>query len=217
MQAPDLTSTLDLVGSVIHELLAADGAILLLSLGDQEYRIAFDHRGSIKPVLEDTAPYQCARQAMRDKTPILLPNVAADPKIQAGDLSTSGSVSLLAFPFPPIKPVCVLAAFWHRRRGRHQLAEQIPVLRYISELSGAALGNINLKQDLEKRILDRTKEITKTLREHADELQQRDHVEAEIQRISVTDVLTGMLSRRGFFLHAEQSFRVARRQGCRAH
>jgi diguanylate cyclase (GGDEF)-like protein len=38
-------------------------------------------------------------------------------------------------------------------------------------------------------------------------------VEEEIHRISVTDVLTGLLNRRGFFLHAERSFKVARRQG----
>ena len=35
----------------------------------------------------------------------------------------------------------------------------------------------------------------------------------DIHRISVTDVMTGLLNRRGFFLHAERSFKVARRQG----
>ena len=160
MQAPDLRSVLNLVGPAIHELLVADGAVLLLVLGDREYGTAFDRRGFMQPVREETALYKSARQAMDDATPILLPDVSADPNAPAGGLAATGAASLLAFPFPPIKPVCVLAAFWYRRRRQHQLAKQISVLRYISELTGAALGNIDFRQDLEAQISERTKAIT---------------------------------------------------------
>lgn len=213
MQAPDLRSTLNLVGPAILELLAADGAILLLVLGDQEYGAAFDSRGVMMPASEESTLFRCARRAMDDHTPILLPDVAADPGIQAGALPVAGVTSLLAFPFPPTKPVCALAAFWRRPRRQVQLAKQISILRSISELTGAAIGNIDFRQDLEGQLLERTHEIAKTVREHATELQRRDRLETEIHRISVTDVMTGMLNRRGFFLHAEQSFKVARRQG----
>jgi diguanylate cyclase (GGDEF)-like protein len=66
---------------------------------------------------------------------------------------------------------------------------------------------------IEGRIAARTEEITTSARMHAKELHRRDRVEEELHRISVTDVMTGMLNRRGFFLNAERSFKVVQRQG----
>ncbi len=65
---------------------------------------------------------------------------------------------------------------------------------------------------IESRIAARNQEITESAQKHAEELHRRDQVEEELHRISVTDVMTGMLNRRGFFLNAEHSFKVARRQ-----
>ena len=213
LQAPDLRSVLELAGPAIQELLMADGALLLVALRGHEYITEFDRSGSMQPACEETALCQYARRAIDDQTPILLPDAAADPKLRANCLSADGTVSLLAYPFPPIEPIGVLAAFWCRRSRQHQLARQISTVRYIGELTGAALGNIDFRQVLEGRVVTGTKEIAEAAREHAQELHRRDRLEEEIHRISITDVLTGMLNRRGFFLHAERSFKVARRQG----
>lgn len=213
LQAPDPGSVLDLAGRAIQELLLADGALLLVVLGDQEFVTEFDRNGLMRPARAATALYRHARQAMDDRTPILLPEVASDPMRQGNNISAHGTVSLLAFPFPPMKPVGVVAAFWHRRGRQPQLTEQISTLRYIGELTAAALGNVGFRQVLEGRVVAQTREIAEAAREHAIELQRRDCAEEEINRISVTDVMTGMLNRRGFFQHAERSFKVARRQG----
>lgn len=213
LQAPDPRSVLELAGPAIQELLAADGALLLVSPGGHEYITEFDRSGSMQPAREETALYRHARLAMANQTPILLPDVAADPRLRANGLpADETTMSLLAYPFPPIMPIGVLAAFWCRKGRQHQLAKQISTLRYIGELTGAALGNIAFRQVLEGQVMAGTKEIAEAAQEHEKELRRRDHLEEEIHRISVTDVLTGMLNRRGFFLHAERSFRVARRQ-----
>ena len=212
LQAPDPRSVLELTGPAIQEILLADGALLLLALGDQEYVTEFDRSGFMQPVREGTALYRHARQAIDNQTPILLPDVAADPKLRDGGLSARGTVSLLAFPFPPIKPVGALAVFWYHRGRPHQLAKPISILRHIGELTGAALGNVGYRQMIEGRIAARTEEITESAQKHAKELHRRDQVEEELHRISVTDVMTGMLNRRGFFLNAERSFKVALRQ-----
>jgi len=212
LQAPDPRSVLELSGPAIQEILLADGALLLLALGDQEYITELDHGGVMQSVSEGTVLYRHARRAIDNQTPVLLPDVAADLKLPDGSLYAGGTVSLLAFPFPPAKPVGALAVFWyHRGRPRH-FAKSIPVLRYIGELTTAALGNVGYRQMLEGRIAIRTDEITASAREHAQELNRRDQVEKELHHISVTDVMTGMLNRRGFFLNAERSFKVARRQ-----
>lgn len=212
LQAPDTRSILALAGSAIQELLAADGALLLVALGDQEYITEFDRSGSMQPAREESALCHHARRAMENRTPILLPDVAADPNLQVKALSADATASLLAYPFPPIKPIGALAAFWCRKGHQDQLAKQISSLRYIGELTGAALGNIAFRQILEARVVAGTRVIAEAAHEHAQELHRRDLLEEKIHRISVTDVLTGMLNRRGFFLHAERSFKVARRQ-----
>jgi diguanylate cyclase (GGDEF)-like protein len=213
LQAPDATSVLALAGPAIQELLIADGALLLVALGGQEYITEFDRRGFIQPARKETALCQYARQALDNQTPLLLPDLAADSNVRVNGLSVDGTASLLAFPFPPIKPLGVLAAFWCRKGHQDQLAKQISTLRYIGELTGAALGNVAFRQVLEERIVAGTEEIAEGVLQHAKELRRRDMVEEEIHRISVTDVMTGLLNRRGFFLHAERSFKVARRQG----
>ena len=213
LQAPDPQSVLTLAGPAIQELLLADGALLLLVLGEQEHVTEFDRNGFMQTVHEGTALYRHARQAIDNQTPILLPEVAADPKLRDGGLRAGGTVSLLAFPFPPIKPVGALVVFWYHRGRAHHLAKPISILRHIGELTTAALGNVGYRQMIEDRIAARSEEITASARNHANELHRRDQVEEELHRISVTDMLTGMLNRRGFFLNAERSFKVARRQG----
>ena len=212
LQAPDPRSVLELTGPAIQELLLADGALLLLDLGEQEHVTEFDRSGVIQTVREGTVLYRHARQAIDNQTPILLPDVATDPKLRDGGLYAGETVSLLAFPFPPINPVGALAVFWYHRGRPHHLAKPISILRYIGELTTAALGNVGYRQMIEGRIAARTEEITESAREHVKELHRRDQVEENLHRISVTDVMTGMLNRRGFFLNAERSFKVARRQ-----
>jgi diguanylate cyclase (GGDEF)-like protein len=212
LQAPDPHSVLELTGPVIQELLLADGALLLLILGEQDYAAEYDRNGLMKTARDSTALYRHARQAIDNQTPILLPNVVAEPKISDARLCAGETISLIAFPFPPIKPVGVLAVFWNCDGHPHQPAEPIPILRHIGELTAAALGNVAYRQMIEDRITARTEEITASTLKHAKELHRRDHVEEELHRISVTDVMTGMLNRRGFFLNAERSFKVAQRQ-----
>ena len=50
LQAPDPRSVLELSGPAIQEILLADGALLLLALGDQEYITEFDRGGVMQTV-----------------------------------------------------------------------------------------------------------------------------------------------------------------------
>jgi diguanylate cyclase (GGDEF)-like protein len=59
--------------------------------------------------------------------------------------------------------------------------------------------------------MSQSQELAKASQTHADEMLRRDGVEEEIYRLSVTDVMTGLLNRRGFYLHAERSMKMALR------
>lgn len=212
LQAADLKSVIALVGPVLQELLLPDGTLLLVALGDEEFVTEFGRGGGLQPAREESTLYRYARYAMDSQTPVLLPDVAAEPAPDRAGLPAAGAASLLALPFPPIRPLGVICAFWYRRGREHQLAERIATLRYLGELTGAALGNVDFRQVLEKRAAARDREAAEAEREHARELERRDSADEEIRRISVIDVMTGMFNRRGFFLHAEQSFKLARRR-----
>lgn len=212
MQAPDLKSVLQLVGPAFEELLIPDEALLLVNLGEQEYVTAFDRRGLLQPADRGSVFYRCTSQALSDQVPLVLPGLDIDMAARSGR-SGRGTACLLALPFPPVQAIGVLSALWYRKGSADLLATQATILRYLSELTGAALGNVDLRLVLEERVSAQTAEVEAATREYARELQRRDDVEREKDRIAVTDVLTGMLNRRGFFLHAEQGFKLARRQG----
>lgn len=213
LQAQDVKSVMRLAGPAIQELLVTDGTLLLVALGDEACVTEYDLRGNMRRAREGSVLLQHARQAMDDRTPILLPELAAETQTHLPGRPAEEATSLLALPFPPGEPVGVLTALWYRKGHQQQLAEQILVLRSISELIGAALGNVASRQSLERRIAARTEEIADAARAHAKALERSEHAQEELHRIAVTDVMTGLLNRRGFFHHAERSLKVARRQG----
>ena len=84
LQAPDPRSVLELTGPAIQELLLADGALLLLALGDQEHVTEFDRSGVMQTAGKGTALYRHARQAIDNETSVLLPDITVDPQSRDG-------------------------------------------------------------------------------------------------------------------------------------
>jgi len=168
--------------------------------------------GLLREPREDCDLYRCARRALADQRPILLPEVTHDPDTRGAGALAAGGGSLLTVPFPVLQPVGVLAAFWSRAISSQQHERRIPTTRQIAELLGAAIGNVESRLAMERQISATHKETAQAARRHEVELQRRDLVEDEVRRMSITDVLTGMLNRRGFFVRAEQSLKVVRRK-----
>lgn len=63
---------------------------------------------------------------------------------------------------------------------------------------------------------DQRERIASASSAHAAELARRDETETEMRLLSLTDVLTGLYNRRGFFVEAERIFKVAERQRARS-
>jgi diguanylate cyclase (GGDEF)-like protein len=73
----------------------------------------------------------------------------------------------------------------------------------------AKLSAFNLA--LERRVVDRTKELEAVNASLLAEVGERQRAEEEVRRLSLTDELTGLHNRRSFFLLAPQNLRAARR------
>jgi diguanylate cyclase (GGDEF)-like protein len=86
------------------------------------------------------------------------------------------------------------------------------LLGTILELSVATLGRISARNLLEDLVSTQYEQMADTAQAHADELTRRDESEREMRAFSLTDVLTGLNNRRGFFVQAEHMFKLARRK-----
>ena len=65
---------------------------------------------------------------------------------------------------------------------------------------------------LERRVSDPREDTPNNSAPHAAEGARRDEAVAEMRMLSLTDVLTGLYNRRGFFLQAEQIYKLAVRK-----
>ncbi|RJG03534.1 GGDEF domain-containing protein [Noviherbaspirillum sedimenti] len=213
LQTADFGSALAYIGPAIRDLLASDGAFLLMSMGGHDHGVEFDRNGAAHPARKESFLYQYARQAMDKASMFLL--AAAEPggvAAQAGNLSAGGIASMLAVTFPQVNPLGVLLVFWHKKKREPFLARRVALMQQLTELICASAGSLDSRGGLERQVSAQTDEIAEITEEHVQEMQRRDRVEAEMYRISTTDVMTGLKNRRGFFLQAEQSFKVAQRR-----
>lgn len=197
-QAHDLKSVVEMVGTGAADLLGADEVLLVAKLFGQDYVTEFDRDGRPTPARPSKPLYRKSIEALDSGTPLI------------GDAQDE---CLLGFAFPAGQPVGILSALWHSKDRLACVTTQAVVLRYLGELAGAALGNVTYRQALEEQQSSQTEELKAATVERAREADRRDEIDREKDRLAVTDVLTGMLNRRGFFLQAEQGFKTARRQG----
>ncbi|MGE5651409.1 MAG: GGDEF domain-containing protein [Bacillota bacterium] len=213
LQTADFCPALELIGPAIAELLLSDRAVLLVFMGNQEHAIAFDQFGKTHSAQTERALYQCARQATKDAQ---LDRIIVGPNgihaLQISDHPELPGSTVLAVPFPWTQPVGALLVGWNKKKDRQFLRRRIVTLHHIAELVGAALGNLQSRQELERQMQVQDKELADVTEGHAKEMLRRDRVEEEIRHISITDVMTGLSNRRGFFLQAEQNLKIARRQ-----
>jgi diguanylate cyclase (GGDEF)-like protein len=98
----------------------------------------------------------------------------------------------------------------------HRVGKRVLVLGVPARAAMAALGRMQSHSSLEQLVYAQYEQMADTAQAHADELARRDVAEVEMRKLSLTDVLTGLHNRRGFFIHAEQVFKLAQRKQARS-
>lgn len=198
LQTDEPMDALELVGRALVALIRPDSALLLLR-GDQLNIVAFDQRGTPHRAGTDHPLYQAGAPLLYGMPPV-------------GDANAEGGPHTLALAVPAQAPIAVLAVGWQHDLTPAELSGQQQTLTYFLQLAAAALGKIEAHSSLAQLVSDQRQEMTDTSVAHAAELQQRDAAATEMRMLSLTDVLTGLYNRRGFFLQAEHSYKLARRQ-----
>jgi len=205
LQTDDASGSLKLVGRTLVEMTRSKAA-LLLQCGGQLNIVGFDDHGSPHPAGADHPLYQTGISLLSSAAGV------ADEQVHRGQQRERSGPRMLALATPAQGAVAVLAVAWAHDLDAAELDRCKLALSYILQLTAAALGKIEAHGSLEQRVCDQREEMASTSLAHAAELARRDEAAAEMRLLSLTDVLTGLYNRRGFFLQAEQLYKVALRK-----
>jgi diguanylate cyclase (GGDEF)-like protein len=206
LQTDGVKGVLELVGQNIAELTHASSALLVVCADDEEI-IAFDRHGKPHPDVQDHPWYQAATAMLAAPCAVL--SVQAAP-IRPAARRLGQRVLALGVPAPAAMAALVVG--WDQDADSLAWQERRRVLSLILELAVAALGRLQSHSSLERLVYTQYEQMADSAQAHADELARRDAAEGEMRMLSLTDVLTGLNNRRGFFVHAEQIFKVAQRK-----
>ena len=199
MQVDKASAALALAGRAMTELAGVDSALLLVR-GEINECIEFDCNGEPRKGPPNPDRYSMALERL-DSGPGKAVMVA--PRTM-----------LMGVPAP--RAMAVLAAAWTADAPPETWVGRRRLLGTILELAIATLGRILERTSLEAQVAVQRQQMAGNAVAHADELARRDESEGAVRALALTDVLTGLNNRRGFFVQAEPMFRLARRNhaGC---
>lgn len=117
--------------------------------------------------------------------------------------------SMTVVPICSEKPVGAIGTYWF---NRHQATmEELEILELLAKSTAVAFENLQIYSQLKRELSDHKIALEKANTLLQTEIQKGKAMEAEVRRLSLTDELTGLNNRRGFFLLAEQQLRLSKR------
>ena len=186
--ARDLDAVQRIVRIVARELTGADGATFVLNDGGNFCYYADED--AIAPLWKGRRFPQetcISGWVMRNREPAVIPDICQDPRIPHAAYRPTFVKSMVMVPIRTIDPVGAIGNYWAEE---HRPTDtDIKLLQALADATSVAMENVAVYAELEKRVHMRTEEL---VRAHG-----------EIQLRAITDELTGLLNRRGFYEAAQ--------------
>lgn len=186
-----------IVRTAARELTGCDGATFVLRDDDMCF---YADEDAIAPLWKGNRfPMDICISgwAMLNRDAAVIPDIYRDARIPHAAYRPTFVKSLVMVPIRKLDPVGAIGTYWaHERQPSEQ---DVSLLQALADSTSIAMENVQVHAELEQRVRDRTAEL-----EAANE---------EIQQLLVTDLLTGVNNRRGFYLLAGPALHAARRDG----
>lgn len=209
--ARSLERVMEIVRHAARELTASDGACFVLKDNESCY---YADEEAIAPLWKGQRfPLDACISGwtMRHRVPAVIANVSRDERIPWLDYEPTFVQSLVVVPIRTLDPIGAIGTYWAAQR--QPLPQDIKILQALADTTAVAIENVQVYAELEQRVNSRTVELQCTNQKLAAEIQERRVAEEAVHRLSLTDELTQLHNRRGFFLLAEQQLKLARRLG----
>lgn len=184
-----------IVRTSARELTGADGATFVLR---DNGKCFYADEDAIAPLWKGSRfPMEICISgwAMLNRDAAVIPDIYKDSRIPHEAYRPTFVKSLVMVPIRKLDPIGAIGNYWaHERQPSEQ---EVSLLQALADSTSVAMENVAVYSELEQRVKDRTADLEKA--------------NEEIQQLSVTDELTGLLNRRGFYLLAEPALESARR------
>jgi diguanylate cyclase (GGDEF)-like protein len=198
--ARDLAAIQSIVRATARELTGADGATFVLR--DSGYCYYADEN-AISPLWKGRRfPMETCISGwtMLNRKPAVIEDIYQDARIPHDAYRPTFVKSLAMVPIRTLDPVGAIGNYW--AVSRQPSPQEVSLLQALADSTAVAMENVRVYQELEARVEARTAELRSA--------------NEEIRNLSLTDELTGLRNRRGFFLFAEQARKLATRAGKQA-
>lgn len=186
-----------IVRTSARELTGCDGATIVLR--DNGYCYYADE-DAIAPLWKGSRfPMETCVSgwAMNHRESVVIPDIYDDERVPTEAYRPTFVKSMVMVPIRKVDPIGAIGNYWGQQR--QPTTQEVFLLQALADSTSIAMENVGLYSELEQRVRDRTSELEKA--------------NEEIHKLSITDELTGLNNRRGFYLRTEAALRAARRQG----
>ncbi|TXH03741.1 MAG: GGDEF domain-containing protein [Nevskiaceae bacterium] len=184
--ARSLADVQRIVRSAARELTGCDGATFVLRDDGHCY---YADEDAIAPLWKGKRfPLEICISgwAMLNRHAAVIPDIYADARIPHVAYQPTFVKSLVMVPIRKLDPIGAIGNYW--AHSHHPSEEEVRLLQSLADATSVAMENAQIYGELEQRVRDRT---------------------ADLEQALQTDVLTGLLNRRGFYQQAEAALREA--------
>jgi diguanylate cyclase (GGDEF)-like protein len=147
--------------------------------------------------------------SMLNRQPAVIGNIYSDLRVPHLVYKPTFVKSMVMVPIRTLEPIGAIGIYWAKLH--HPTTEEVKLLQALADTTAVAMENVQVYSELEKRVHDRTANLVATNSNLQKEICDRQAAEAEVRRLSITDELTGIYNRRGFFILAQQQLKQIQR------
>ncbi|WP_353931975.1 diguanylate cyclase [Okeanomitos corallinicola TIOX110] len=193
----------------VRELTHSDGATFAILDNGFSYYV---DENAITPVLKGQrfpVNLDISGWVMMNRKTRIIENILNEQQVYIHVYKHNFIESMTVVPICSEKPVGAIGAYWS---NHHQgTTEELEILELLAKSTAVAVENLQVYSQLKRELSDHTIALEKANTLLQKEIQKSKAMEAEVRRLSLTDELTGLNNRRGFFLLAEQQLRLSKR------
>jgi diguanylate cyclase (GGDEF)-like protein len=212
-----LDPLLEYAMAVALDLFQAErGYLVLINQDDNEldFRIRQDRHGIQLNEPGEQISHTIFEEAIKTKKSLVIANAYTDSEFQSADSVVALKLqSVMCVPL--ISRGKVIGAIYLENRSEAAVftEDDLKPLEYFAAQAAISIENAILNNELESRVAKRTAELVRINKRLLEEIEERKRIERELQRLAMTDPLTGAYNRRHFFELAKQEFDRSQRYG----
>ncbi len=208
--ARSLEDVMAIVRVAARQLTGADGATFVLRDKDQCFYADEDAIAPLWKGRRFPMSICISGWTMLNRQPTVIPDIYEDARIPYAAYQPTFVKSLAMVPIRTIDPIGAIGNYWAQP---HQPTDsEVKLLQALADTTAVAIENVQVYAELEQRVRDRTAELEAVNVRLMQEIRDRQQAEEQVRQLSLTDELTQLHNRRGFFVLAQQQLKVVHRQ-----